>query len=81
MWVSNLFSQLFAVVDRYMLVHCAGLSPADALDQVGHYHSSRVIPLLLVSVAELLGGMIMPHLSHDWEAGRRDHVGRRSTRA
>jgi PST family polysaccharide transporter len=76
-WVSNLFSQLFAVVDRYMLVHCAGLSPAEALDQVGHYHSSRVIPLLLVSVAELLSGMIMPHLSHDWEAGRRDHVGQR----
>lgn len=76
-WISNLFSQLFAVVDRYMLVHCAGLSPAEALDQVGHYHSSRVIPLLLVSVAELLSGLIMPHLSHDWEAGRRDHVGRR----
>ncbi|HYO24447.1 MAG TPA: oligosaccharide flippase family protein [Lacipirellulaceae bacterium] len=76
-WVSNLLSQLFAVVDRYMLVHCANLSPAEALDQVGHYHSSRVIPLLLVSVAELLSGLIMPHLSHDWEAGRRDHVGRR----
>jgi PST family polysaccharide transporter len=76
-WVSNLLSQLFAVVDRYMLVHHAGLSPAEALDQVGHYHSSRVIPLLLVSIAELLSGMIMPHLSHDWEAGRREHVGRR----
>lgn len=76
-WVSNLFSQLFAVVDRYMLVHCAGLSPAEALDQVGHYHSSRVIPLLLVSIAELLSGMIMPHLSHDWEIGRHDHVGQR----
>jgi PST family polysaccharide transporter len=76
-WVSNLLAQLFAVVDRYMLVHCAGLSPAEALDQVGHYHSSRVIPLLLISVADLLSGMVMPHLSHDWEAGRRDHVGRR----
>jgi O-antigen/teichoic acid export membrane protein len=76
-WVSNLLSQLFAVVDRYMLVHCAGMTPEEALDQVGHYHSSRVIPLLLVSVAELLSGMIMPHLSHDWEAGRRDAVGQR----
>jgi O-antigen/teichoic acid export membrane protein len=76
-WASNLLSQLFAVVDRYMLVHYAGLTPAEALDQVGHYHSSRVIPLLLVSVAELLAGMIMPHLSHDWEAGRHEHVGKR----
>jgi O-antigen/teichoic acid export membrane protein len=73
-WVSNLLSQLFAVVDRYMLVHCAGMTPAEALDQVGHYHSSRVIPLLLVSVAELLGSLVMPHLSHDWEAGRQKRV-------
>ncbi|HMO85534.1 MAG TPA: oligosaccharide flippase family protein, partial [Lacipirellulaceae bacterium] len=76
-WASNLLAQLFAVVDRYMLVHCSGLTPSEALDLVGHYHSSRVIPLLLVSVAELLSGMIMPHLSHDWEAGRHDQVGRR----
>jgi PST family polysaccharide transporter len=75
-WVSNLFSQLFAVVDRYMLVHCAGLSPSEALDQVGHYHSSRVIPLLLVSVAELLSGACIlaaaPFLFHVVLEGRYD---------
>ncbi len=76
-WLTNLLTNLFAVVDRYMLVHCAGMSPALALDQVGHYHSSRVIPLLLVSVAELLGGLLMPHLSHDWEAGRHEQVSTR----
>jgi len=76
-WVTNLLTNLFAVTDRYMIVHCAGLTPKDALDQVGHYHSSRVIPLLLVSVAELLGGLVMPHLTHDWEAGRRGHVSAR----
>lgn len=76
-WLTNLLTNLFAVVDRYMLVHCAGLSPTEALDQVGHYHSSRVVPLLLVSVAELLGGLIMPHLTHDWESGRHEHVSSR----
>src|SRR4030095_9083038 len=35
---------------------------------VGNYHSSRVVPLLLVSVTGLLGTMITPYLSHDWEA-------------
>jgi O-antigen/teichoic acid export membrane protein len=76
-WATNLLTHLFAIVDRYMLVHCAGLSPAEALEQVGHYHSSRIVPLLMVSVADLLSGFVMPHLSHDWEAGRREHVSAR----
>ena len=74
-WVANVLSHLFAVVDRYMIVHYSGLNSADALDLIGHYHSSRIIPLLLISVADLLSGLIMPHLSHDWEAGRREEVG------
>jgi O-antigen/teichoic acid export membrane protein len=76
-WVTNLLTHVFAVVDRYMLVHYAGMTPAEALDQIGHYHASRIIPLLMVSVAELLTGMVMPHLSHDWEAGRRAEVSAR----
>ncbi len=75
-WVTNLLTHLFAIVDRYMIVHFSGLSPAAALDQVGHYHSSRIVPLLLVAIADLLGGLIMPHLSRDWEAGKQAIVGR-----
>jgi polysaccharide transporter, PST family len=73
-WVTNLLSNLFDVVDRYMLVHYSGLNVDEALRQVGYYHSSRLIPLLIVAVAALLGTMITPHLSHDWEAGRRTEV-------
>ncbi len=76
-WVTNLLTHLFAIVDRYMLVHCADMSPAEALDQIGHYHASRIIPLLMVSIAELMSGMVMPHLSHDWELGRRTEVSAR----
>ena len=46
----------------------------EALRQVGYYHSSRIIPLLFVAVAALLGSMITPHLSQDWELGRRQAV-------
>lgn len=77
-WVTNLLAHLFAVVDRYMLVHHAGMTSMEALDQVGHYHSSRIVPLLLVSFADLLSGLLMPHLSHDWEAGRRKEVGQQT---
>ncbi|QDT73937.1 lipopolysaccharide biosynthesis protein [Lacipirellula limnantheis] len=76
-WVTNLLTHLFAIVDRYMIVHYANLSPTEALQQVGHYHSSRIIPLLMVSVADLLSGLVMPHLTHDWEAGRPENVSKR----
>ncbi len=76
-WVTNLLANLFEVVDRYMIVHHSGLGVDEALRQVGCYHSSRLIPLLFVAVASLIGSMITPHLSYDWEAGRRDAVARR----
>lgn len=77
MWVTNLLVNSFELVDRYMIVHHGGMSAADALRQVGYYHSSRLVPLLFVAVASLLGSMITPHLSHDWERGQREAVVRR----
>jgi O-antigen/teichoic acid export membrane protein len=73
-WFTNLLSQLFAVVDRYMLLHWSGLNTDTAMAQVGNYHSSRVVPLLLVSLADLLAGVVMPYMSHDWERGLKRQV-------
>jgi O-antigen/teichoic acid export membrane protein len=70
-WFTNLLCNLFAVVDRYMLVHWSGLDAEAALTQVGYYHSSRVVPLLLISLADMLAGIVMPYLSHEWERGER----------
>jgi O-antigen/teichoic acid export membrane protein len=68
-WIANLLCHLFGVLDRYMLVHWSGLDDAAALALVGQYHASRLVPLLFLSVADLLAGIVMPYLSHDWEAG------------
>ena len=73
----NLFCHLFGIVDRYMLVHYSGLDNEAALTLVGHYHASRIIPLLFLSVADLLAGAVMPYLSHDWEIGERTRVSER----
>lgn len=73
-WTVNLLTNLFEVADRYMIVHHLGGGPDAALSMVGQYHSSRVVPILLLSVAQMLGSMITPHLSADWEAGRREEV-------
>lgn len=73
-WFTNLLCNMFAVVDRYMLVHWSGLDAETALAEVGNYHASRVVPLLLISMADMLAGIVMPYLSHDWERGERQAV-------
>lgn len=75
--LAAVLANLFGVVDRYMLIHFSTASPDDALRQVGNYHSARVVPVLLISIAAMLGTMITPHLSRDWEAGRRNRAGLR----
>ena len=72
--VINLLWNLFDVVDRYMIVHLLPGSAAEALAEVGNYRSSRVLPLLLSSITGMIAGALLPHLSHDWEAGRRQRV-------
>jgi O-antigen/teichoic acid export membrane protein len=76
-WIANLLCHLFGVIDRYMLVHWSGLDDAAALALVGQYHASRIVPLLFLSVADLLAGIVMPYLSHDWETGARERVSER----
>ena len=73
----SLLANLFDIVDRYMIVHYSGMSPSEALRMVGNYHSSRVVPMLLISIAFMLDTVLLPHLSHDWEAGHRERVAAR----
>ncbi len=76
-WLTNLLANLFDAADRFMIVHFAqdGSVSADAL--VGQYHASRVVPFLLVAVASMAAGVILPYLSQDWEAGDKPAVSRR----
>lgn len=73
-WLINLFCHLFGVVDKFMFMHYSGLNNEESLKLLGDYHASRVIPILFLSVADLLGGAVMPYLSHDWEFGLRQKV-------
>ncbi len=69
-WMMNLISNLFDVLDRYMLLHLS----SDILigqELVGQYHSGRIIPVLLTSLALMVNGLVLPYLSADWESNRR----------
>jgi O-antigen/teichoic acid export membrane protein len=69
-WLTNLVANLFAVSDQFMLKHFSGLSPIASDSLVGQYYCSRVVPLLLVGVAAMIAGSLLPHLIKDWEAKR-----------
>ncbi|MBI1899866.1 MAG: lipopolysaccharide biosynthesis protein [Planctomycetia bacterium] len=73
-WITNWLANLFEVVGRYVLVHFSGLSPDEALAAVGNYHSALVLPTVMVSVTALVRTALLPHLSHDWEAGDKARV-------
>ena len=71
MWATNFFNNCFELSDRYMLLYCSPV-PADiAQGFVGQYHSGRQIPLLLVSLSFVLGGVLIPYMSAHWEEGRK----------
>lgn len=72
LWASNFCHNFFEVSDRYMLIHWSSESFDLAQGFVGQYHSGRVVPLLLISVAAMLGGVLIPYMSAHWEAGRKD---------
>lgn len=78
LWVSNLFHNLFEVSDRYMLIHWSETTADMAQGYVGQYHSGRVVPLLLVSVAGVVGGLLLPYMSAAWEKGEREVACRQS---
>jgi O-antigen/teichoic acid export membrane protein len=76
-WATNLLANLTDVADRYLILYFADGDAAAASALVGQYHSSRVVPDLLASVAAMLAGVLLPYNSHDWETGNRDVVSRR----
>ena len=71
MWASNFFNNCFELSDRYMLLYCSPVSAEMAQGYVGQYHSGRQIPLLLVSLSSMLGGVLIPYMSAHWEEGRK----------
>lgn len=73
-WSMNLLTNLFDVVDRYMILHCASDSVEAGQAIVGQYHSGRILPVLLTSLGLMINGMLLPYLSADWEAGRMAQV-------
>ena len=69
-WCGNGVANLFDCVDQFLLKHGLDLPAATADAMIGQLYASRVFPVLIVSVASLIGGCLLPYLIQDWEGGR-----------
>lgn len=80
LWLVNLLSNMFELSDRYMLLHLVSSNELIGQAAVGQYHCARILPNLLTSLSLMLGGVLLPYLSADWEAGRREMIAARIRR-
>ncbi len=76
MWASNFLINSIEIADRYMLLQLSNASVDWAQGQVGQYHSSRMLPLLMNSLAVMVAGILFPYLSQLWESNRRRDAAR-----
>jgi O-antigen/teichoic acid export membrane protein len=75
-WLCNLVTNAFDMVNPYMLAHFSHLPQHEAMAEVGNLHSARILPLLIFAFSTTLASMLIPHLTHAWETGQRANVGR-----
>ncbi len=72
LWASNFFNNCFELSDRYMLMLCSTVSSDLTLGLVGQYHSGRTIPLVLISLAGVLAGVLLPYMAAHWEKDEKE---------
>ncbi len=75
-WLSNILTNSYESIDRFMLLHLSTDSPTMAQGTLGQYHSSLVVPQLLTSLAVIISGTVLPYLSACWEQGHPDEAKR-----
>ncbi len=76
-WTTNVLANLFPLVDRYMIITVGGYETEEALSIVGQYHVARLLPVFMVSLAQVLQATLIPYLSHDFESGEEAKVSQR----
>ncbi len=81
LWAMNLLTNAFGMVDRGMIMHLYPGSEFEAQSAVGQYHSSRIFAVLLMSLASMVAGVLMPYLTADWEQGKREVAKKRIRQA
>ncbi len=73
-WSTDLLSNLFDVADRYMLLYFASSDPELNQSLVAQFHAARILPVLFLSLAAMMAGLLLPYWSSEWESGQRPRL-------
>lgn len=73
-WCMNLLTNMFDLSDRYMLLHLSQVGSEAGQALVGQFYCGRILPNLLLSLGMMVGGIILPYLSADWERKWMDKI-------
>ena len=66
-WVANFLNNSCDSIDRFLLLHLTPNDSGVAQSYLGQYHSSLIIPQLLVGLAVVISGTLLPYLAAAWE--------------
>lgn len=80
LWMMNLLGNVFELSDRSMILHFTPGGGEAGQSAVGQFHSARIFPELLLSLASMVSGVLLPYMAADWETGRFDAVRNRLRR-
>jgi polysaccharide transporter, PST family len=69
-WSAGGLSELWRVIDRWMLVHDGAGETVARLEQIGSYYMVEMITLPLLTLAVQISILVLPHIVHLYEDGR-----------
>ncbi|MBX3414276.1 MAG: lipopolysaccharide biosynthesis protein [Pirellulales bacterium] len=69
-WSAGGLSELWRVVDRWLLVHDGAGETVERLAQIGSYYIVEMITLPLLTLAVQISILVLPHIVHLYEDGR-----------
>lgn len=69
-WFSDLLSNLFFTIDKYMIVNLARVPTQNVLAEIGAYEAMHVLTGIFFAVSVWIGKTLLPYMAKEWEDGR-----------
>ncbi|MDP1564215.1 MAG: lipopolysaccharide biosynthesis protein [Pirellulaceae bacterium] len=73
-WFSDLLTNLFFTVDKYMIVNLARVPAQNVLAEIGAYEAMHVLTGIFFFVSLWIGKTLLPYMAQEWEEGRQSEV-------
>lgn len=73
-WFTDLLSNLFFTIDKYMIVHLSRVPAQGVLAEIGAYEAMHVLTGIFFAISVWIGKTLLPYMAQEWEEGHRKEV-------